>query len=151
MIVALFGAQPGAFLSRRAAGEVRYWRAGHEDRTDRPEDAALSQRSDDPPYVACGKELFRGSMMRTPPSRTRGRKGNRSAVRIGHALPKARVGRDQMVPRARHRIINLARAHKAFPTPTRSIGPPSRMNRRVARSRIERQQWFEYRPLPRRA
>jgi hypothetical protein len=45
---------------RRAAGEVRYWRAGHEDRTDRTEDAAFSPRADDPPYVARGKEFFRG-------------------------------------------------------------------------------------------
>lgn len=43
--ITLLGAQPGAFLSRRAVGEVGHWRAGHEDRVDCLEDATLSQRA----------------------------------------------------------------------------------------------------------
>jgi hypothetical protein len=56
--IALLGAQPGAFLSWRATGEVGYWRAGHEHRAGRPEDAAFPQRADDPSDVARGEEFF---------------------------------------------------------------------------------------------
>lgn len=56
--ITLLGAQPGAFLNWRATGEVGHWRAGHEHRADRPEDAALPQCADDPSYVSRGQEFF---------------------------------------------------------------------------------------------
>jgi len=40
-------------------GEVRYRRAGHQDRVYRGEDAAFAQRTDDPPDMPGGKEFFR--------------------------------------------------------------------------------------------
>jgi hypothetical protein len=58
--VTLLGTQPGTFLSRRTAGEVRHRRAGYQDRTDRREDAAFAQRADDPSNVTRRKELLRG-------------------------------------------------------------------------------------------
>jgi hypothetical protein len=55
--VALLGAEPGALLSGRAAGEVRHWRAGQQDRIDCREGAALAQRADNPSDVT-GRQVF---------------------------------------------------------------------------------------------
>src|SRR5262249_8509522 len=51
--------QPRAFLSRRPAGEIGYWRAAPGDRGVRLEEAAPSPRAGDPPPTARGEEYFR--------------------------------------------------------------------------------------------
>jgi hypothetical protein len=56
--VTLLGPQRGTFCCRGTAGEVRYRRAGHQDRVCRGEDAAFAQRTDDPPDMPGGKEFF---------------------------------------------------------------------------------------------
>lgn len=57
--VTLLSAQPGTFSCWGSAGEVRYRRAGHQDRVYRGEDAAFAQRTDDPPDMPGRKEFFR--------------------------------------------------------------------------------------------
>src|SRR5215469_4536005 len=55
--VTLLAAQPGALLSEWSDREIRHRWAGHQDRIDRREDAALAHRTDDPSDVA-GRQQF---------------------------------------------------------------------------------------------
>jgi hypothetical protein len=49
--VILFIAQPGGFVSERATGEVRYWRACYQDGIGRREGGALTERVQDAPSL----------------------------------------------------------------------------------------------------
>jgi hypothetical protein len=80
--VTLFSAQPGTFACWGTAGEVRYRRAGHQNRVDRGEDAAFAQRTDDPPDMPGGKEFFGGFEKQNPAIQHVGANENRPAMKV---------------------------------------------------------------------